>query len=235
MSSAITRLFLRLSRHVALHDAQGEPFDDRRLADARLADEHGVVLRAPREHLDHAADFLVAADHRVELALLGPLDEVDAVLFERLELVLRASDRSRAPTRGPSAARRALSFSSMALSLQHVLGLRLRAGEREQQVLGRDELVLHLVGFRLGRVEHLAELAAEPRRRAAAGLAADASARPRRSVRSCATLTPIFSSTGRTMPSLFVRAARRADASARSADSPRRPRAPARVRRPPGL
>ena len=85
MSSAMTRLFLRLSRHVALDDAQGEPFDDGRLADARLADEHRIVLRAAREHLDHAADFLVAADHRVELALLGPLDQVDAVLFEGLE------------------------------------------------------------------------------------------------------------------------------------------------------
>ena len=78
-------LVLEAFGHVALHDAQGEPFDDRRLADARLADQHGVVLGAPREHLDHAADFLIAADDRVELALPGPLDQVDAVLFERLE------------------------------------------------------------------------------------------------------------------------------------------------------
>ena len=53
--------------HVAAHDALGQPFDDRRLADARLADQHRVVLRAPAEHLDDAADLLVAADHRVEL------------------------------------------------------------------------------------------------------------------------------------------------------------------------
>ena len=110
MSSAIDALVLEALRHVALDDAQGEPFDDRRLADARLADEHGVVLRAPREDLDHAADFLVAADDRVELALLGPLDQVDAVLFQRLELAFgvligdarAAADRSAAPRASPS-------------------------------------------------------------------------------------------------------------------------------------
>ena len=59
--------------HVAGDDPLGEALDDRRLADAGLADQHGVVLGAPREHLDHAADLLVAPDHRVELALLGGL------------------------------------------------------------------------------------------------------------------------------------------------------------------
>ncbi len=79
---------LQALRHVALHDAQGQPFGDGRLADARLADQHRIVLRAPREDLDHAADFLVAADHRIELALAGPFDQVDAVLLQGLEFVL---------------------------------------------------------------------------------------------------------------------------------------------------
>ena len=57
--------------HVARHDALGEALDDGGLADAGLADQHGVVLGAPGEHLDHAPDLVVAADHRVELALLG--------------------------------------------------------------------------------------------------------------------------------------------------------------------
>ena len=66
-----TRLPFRPFGHVAGDDALREPLDDRGLADAGLADQHGIVLRAAREHLDHAADLLVAADHRVELALLG--------------------------------------------------------------------------------------------------------------------------------------------------------------------
>jgi hypothetical protein len=40
----------------------------RRSSRRRLTDEHGVVLRAPAEHLDDAADLVVAADDRVELA-----------------------------------------------------------------------------------------------------------------------------------------------------------------------
>ena len=60
-------LVLQPFGHVAANDAAGEPFDDRGLADTRFADQHRVVLRAAREHLDHAADFLVAADDRIEL------------------------------------------------------------------------------------------------------------------------------------------------------------------------
>ena len=88
MSSAISRLFLQALGHVALDDAPGEALDDRGLADAGLADEHRVVLGAARQHLDDAADLLVAADDRVELALAGVLGEVAAVLLERLVLLL---------------------------------------------------------------------------------------------------------------------------------------------------
>ena len=69
---------------VARDDALGEAFGDRRLADAGLADQHRVVLRAAAEHLDDAPDLLVAPDHRVELARLGRLGEVAAELLERL-------------------------------------------------------------------------------------------------------------------------------------------------------
>ena len=64
-------LALQALGHVARDDALREPLDDRRLPHTRLADQHRVVLRPPREHLDHAADLLVAADDRVELAALG--------------------------------------------------------------------------------------------------------------------------------------------------------------------
>ncbi len=58
-------------RHVTGHDALREALDDRGLADAGLADQHRVVLGAPRQHLHDAADLVVAADHRVELAATG--------------------------------------------------------------------------------------------------------------------------------------------------------------------
>ena len=81
-------LALQALGHVALDDAAGEALDDGRLADARLADEHRVVLGAARQHLDDPADLLVAADDRVELALAGGLGEVAPVLLEGLVALL---------------------------------------------------------------------------------------------------------------------------------------------------
>ena len=82
-------LALQPFRDVAGDDPLREPLGDRRLADAGVADQHGVVLRAARQHLDHAADLLVAADDRVELPRLGGGGEVAAELLERLVRLLR--------------------------------------------------------------------------------------------------------------------------------------------------
>ena len=74
-------------RDVAVDDLLGQAFHDGRLADTRLADEHRVVLGAAREHLDDAADLLVAADDRIELALAREIGEVLGVPLQRLVLV----------------------------------------------------------------------------------------------------------------------------------------------------
>ncbi len=63
---------LQALRNVAVDDSPGQTFDDRGLADAGFADQYRVVLGAPGENLDGATDLLVAADHRVELALARP-------------------------------------------------------------------------------------------------------------------------------------------------------------------
>ena len=75
-------------RHVTVDDALGQSLDDRGLADAGVADEHGVVLRPAREHLHDAADLVVAPDDRVEPAVAGRLGEVGAVGRESLALGL---------------------------------------------------------------------------------------------------------------------------------------------------
>ena len=82
------RLPLRPLRHFAVDDALGEAFDNGGLAHARLADEHGVVLGAAREHLHGAADFVVAADDRIELAARRARREIDGVFLERAALLL---------------------------------------------------------------------------------------------------------------------------------------------------
>ena len=59
--------------HIAIDDAQRQAFGDGGLAHAGLADQHRIVLGAAGQHLDGAADFLVAADHRIELAVARQL------------------------------------------------------------------------------------------------------------------------------------------------------------------
>ena len=93
---------LQAFRHVAAENPAGEAFDDGRLADARLADEHRIVLGAARQHLDDTADFFIAADDRIQLALLRELGEVAAVPLERLIRAFRVLVRHalRAPHAG---------------------------------------------------------------------------------------------------------------------------------------
>ena len=155
--------------HVGLHDPQGQALGDRRLAHARLTDEHGIVLRAAREHLDHAADFGIAADHGIELALAGPLREVDAVFFEGLKLFLGVlvGDARLAPHRLQPRHQLLLAHGRQ---LEHVLRLRGHLHECEQLVIGRDELVFHRVRLGGRRLEHLHELLVGLRLGAAAHL-----------------------------------------------------------------
>jgi hypothetical protein len=80
MSSTEHALVLQRLGHFAVDDALREALDDRGLADAGLADQHRVVLRAPLQDLDHAPDLVVAADHRVELAVARALGQVERVL-----------------------------------------------------------------------------------------------------------------------------------------------------------
>ena len=81
-------LVLEALRHFAVDDALRQPLDNGRLAHARLADEHRIVLGASLQHLHGAADLVVAADDRVELAGGGALGEVDGVFRQRLAALL---------------------------------------------------------------------------------------------------------------------------------------------------
>ena len=128
---------------VAGDDALREPLCDRGLADSGLADEHRVVLRPPREHLDDATDLLVAPDDGVELSGLGERGQVAAVLLQSL---IRAFGILR---RHLLAAAHARERFEQCIARHDV--------EREQEVLDRDELVVelpHLVGC---AVEHAGE------------------------------------------------------------------------------
>ena len=70
--------------HVAGDDASGESLDDGGLADAWFADEDGIVFGPAGEDLHGASDFVVAADHRIDLSLASELGEIAAILFQSL-------------------------------------------------------------------------------------------------------------------------------------------------------
>ena len=71
-------------RHLTVSDPLGQALDDGRLADARLTDEHRVVLCASRKHLNNPLDLLLAAYDRIELSRTSNSREVGAVFLQDL-------------------------------------------------------------------------------------------------------------------------------------------------------
>ena len=98
-------LVLQQLGHLVGGDPRGEALDDGGLADARLADQHGIVLLAAREDLHHALDLELAADDRVELALGRLLRQVPAELVEELRVLRLLALRAGAGLAGLAAAR----------------------------------------------------------------------------------------------------------------------------------
>ena len=139
-------LVLQALRHVAIDDAQRQALDDRGLADAGLADQHGVIFGAAREHLHGAADFLVAANDRIELAVARGLRQVAGIFLERIIGVLGRS-RIGAAALAQSLDRGIERLRGDAGILQNLAGLaRAIRGKREQQPLDRDVIVAGLLG-----------------------------------------------------------------------------------------
>ena len=84
--------------HLVVDDCLGEAFDHGRLAHARLAYKHGVVLGAAGENLYDFINLFLSADYGVDFALARLLREVGAVLFylaaERIGLAFAAGGRA---------------------------------------------------------------------------------------------------------------------------------------------
>ena len=150
-------LALDAFRHLAIDNAQRQALDDRGLADARLADQHRVVLGAALQDLHHAPDLLVASDHRVELALLGALGEVDGVLLQGLALVLGAGVLHLLP-----AAQRLDGLVDAALRhtglFQQPAELALVLQRREHEQLRGDVLVATLLRVFVGEIKEFRQV-----------------------------------------------------------------------------
>ncbi len=149
-------------RHVAVDDADGKSFDDRGLADAGFADQHRVVLRAPRQHLDGAADFFLAPDHRVELAFAGKRGDVAGVFLQCIEVGLGvgAVDLAALADFGHRPFER---LRRRAGGAQGAGGRRVRGRDGDQQPVLRDETVAGLRRRLLRGIEDADEFGRELR------------------------------------------------------------------------
>ncbi len=136
-----------------------KPLDDRGLADARLADQHRIVLRAPLQDLNRAADLVVAADHRIELALLRALGQIDRVFVQRLALAFGfcAIDLVAAAYGVDRRFQRLLRQSVLA---RESAEFALVVGHREQEHLACNEAVTASLRLLVGSVQQRIQFAA---------------------------------------------------------------------------
>jgi hypothetical protein len=151
-------LALERLRHFVIDDPLRQTLDNGSLADAGFADQHRVVLGAALQDLDRAADFVVAPDHRVELAFARPRGQVLGVFgqrlalafgFLRLHILAAAHGRNRLLQRG----------FLHAMLLQQPPGFALVVQRRQQKQLGRDVGVVALHRFLVGQVQQVVEFA----------------------------------------------------------------------------
>ena len=149
MSSATIRLSLSTAGTSPLTMRMARPSTMAVLPTPGSPMSTGLFFVRAAEHLHRPADLLVAADDRVELALPRHLDEVAAVASAGPGTSPRGSGRSRAARRGRPSGRRGSRRGRRALTVRISFASLLTCVSAEQQVLGRDVLVLQPVGFLL--------------------------------------------------------------------------------------
>ena len=163
-------LALQSLRHVLIDDAAGEAFHDGGLADAGLADEHGIVLGASRQHLNDPANLFVTSDDGIELAAAREFREVAPVLVERF--VFRFGILIGDPLR---ASHLCEDFENPILGDAVLLQDARRdaapafADDTEEEMLRADELVFEALGFALSGVGDFSQAGRQRRLRAAVG------------------------------------------------------------------
>ena len=79
---------LQVLRHISAHDSVRQPFRNRCLTHTRFTNQNRVVLRTPRQDLQHTSDLIVPPDDGIQFAFPRPLTEVDRELVQVLILVV---------------------------------------------------------------------------------------------------------------------------------------------------
>ena len=159
-------LFRQGGGHVAGYDALGETFGDGGLPYAGLPYQHGIVLGAACEDLDHAPDFCVPSDHRIQLAAASHRGKIAAVAREGLVAVLRGLV-GHPVTAANRRQRLQHAFLGCARGAQDLPGVVPFHREPEQKVFGGHIVVLECPGMALGGGKRASQIAAHARIRPA--------------------------------------------------------------------
>ncbi|MNG97126.1 hypothetical protein D3C79_562240 [compost metagenome] len=145
-------LALEAVGHFTIDDALGQAFGDGGFTHARLTDQHRVVLGTALQHLHGTADFVVTADHRVQLAFFGTLGQVDGVLVQRLARFLGVGVvDGRAAAQVVDGIFQGLLGHALAQQQLAELAVLVHGGQQHQ--LAGNELVALLLGQAVGLVE----------------------------------------------------------------------------------
>ena len=96
------------------------------------------------QHLNSAADLIIAPDHRIELALPGALGQIDGVFFQRFALAfgLGAADRLTATHGGDGLLQRRTRH---AMLFEQASGFTLVIASRKQEHFRGNELIAALL------------------------------------------------------------------------------------------
>ncbi len=132
-------------RDVAVDDLLRQALDDRGLADPRLANEDGVVLRAAAEDLLYALQLNVPPDQRIELIFHGRFGQVPRELGQQRRLLHPGEGGLFVEQRNDVLADRVEPH-----TLLHQDGRRhgaFLAEDAQEQVLGPDVVVQQTIGF----------------------------------------------------------------------------------------
>ncbi len=145
--------------NIAVDHALRQPFNDGGFTHAGVADESRVVLGAPGEDLDDPADLLITPDDRIHLALASQGSQVTAVFFESL---VGGFGILRGNTLRATHVFQSLEDGILGQAILHQAAALSALGERQQNVLGRDVIVLHGAGMALGGGQNISCRAGKP-------------------------------------------------------------------------
>ena len=154
-------LVLQLLGDILLHDSLGKPLGNGGFANAGFADENGVVLRLPGQDTNNIPDFLIPSDHRVHLLLSCPLDQIGAVLFQRVVGSLRVIGGDTLIAADFPQCFQRLAFLNL-ISLEQLLHATPGGVDQaKEQMLHGNIFVLHGLCLLLGRGESIFYVVAE--------------------------------------------------------------------------